>query len=71
VYQEALKREFLEQAIPYEREHALPSPYRCRPLLTTYLPGGFRLFLLPGSGDEPDGSLGRHDKWPRAIDRVE
>ena len=36
VYQEALEREFVEQAIPYEREHALPILYRSRPLITTY-----------------------------------
>jgi len=36
VYQEALEREFVEQAIPYEREHALPILYRCRLLTTTY-----------------------------------
>ena len=36
VYQEALEREFVEQAIPYEREHALPILYRGEPLMTTY-----------------------------------
>jgi GxxExxY protein len=36
VYQEALECEFVEQAIPYEREHALPILYRSRPLITTY-----------------------------------
>jgi GxxExxY protein len=36
VYQEALEREFVEQAIPYEREHALPILYHGRPLITTY-----------------------------------
>jgi GxxExxY protein len=35
VYQEALEREFVEQAIPYEREHALIL-YHGRPLITTY-----------------------------------
>ena len=36
VYQEALEREFVEQAIPYEREHALPILYHGSPLMTTY-----------------------------------
>ena len=36
VYQEALEREFVERAIPYEREQALPILYRSRPLITTY-----------------------------------
>ena len=36
VYQEALERELVERAIPYERERALPILYRGRPLVTTY-----------------------------------
>ncbi|HEY5813001.1 MAG TPA: GxxExxY protein [Terrimicrobiaceae bacterium] len=36
VYQEALERELVERAIPYEREHALPILYRGKPLMTTY-----------------------------------
>jgi GxxExxY protein len=36
VYQEALEREFVEQAIPYQREHALPILYHGSPLMTTY-----------------------------------
>jgi GxxExxY protein len=36
VYQEALERELVERAIPYEREHTLPIHYRGRPLITTY-----------------------------------
>jgi GxxExxY protein len=36
VYQEALERELVERAIPYERERALPILYRGRPLMTTY-----------------------------------
>jgi GxxExxY protein len=36
VYQEALEREFVEQGVPYEREHPLPILYRNRPLITTY-----------------------------------
>ena len=31
-----MEREFVELAIPYEREHALPILYRSRPLITTY-----------------------------------
>ena len=38
VYHEALEREFVEQAIPYERERALPIIYRGRPLIATYRP---------------------------------
>ena len=36
VYHEALEREFVEQAVPYERERALPIIYRGRPLTATY-----------------------------------
>jgi GxxExxY protein len=36
VYQEALEREFVERAIPYERERALPILFHGRPLITTY-----------------------------------
>src|SRR5882724_4530727 len=39
VYQEALEREFVEQAIPYEREHAFPILYRSMPFITTYRVG--------------------------------
>ena len=35
VYQEALERELVERAIPYERERALPIFYRGKPLMTT------------------------------------
>lgn len=36
VYQEALEREFVARAIPYEREHPLPIYYRGVPLNTSY-----------------------------------
>jgi GxxExxY protein len=36
LYEEALEREFVEQAIPYEREHALPIVYRSRPLIVCF-----------------------------------
>lgn len=36
VYQEALERELVERAIPYERERALPILYRGKLLLTTF-----------------------------------
>jgi GxxExxY protein len=36
VYHEALERELVERAIPYERECALPILYRGKPLMNTY-----------------------------------
>jgi GxxExxY protein len=36
VYQEALERELVERAIPYEREHPLPILYRGKPLVANY-----------------------------------
>ena len=36
VYQEALEREFVARAIPYEREHPLSILYRGTPLNTSY-----------------------------------
>jgi GxxExxY protein len=36
VYQEALERELVQRAIPYERERDLPILYRGKPLMTTY-----------------------------------
>jgi GxxExxY protein len=36
VYQEALECEFVQRAIPYERERDLPIVYRGKPLMTTY-----------------------------------
>jgi GxxExxY protein len=36
VYQEALERELVQRAIPYERDRALPILYRGKPLMTTY-----------------------------------
>jgi GxxExxY protein len=36
VYQEALERELVQRAIPYERERDLPILYRDKPLMTTY-----------------------------------
>ena len=41
VYQEALEREFVERAIPYERERAFPIFYHGRALLLNF--GGPRL----------------------------
>jgi len=36
VYQEALEREFVARAVPYEREHLLPITYQGKPLNAAY-----------------------------------
>ena len=36
MYQEALECEFVQRAIPYERERDLPIVYRGKPMMTTY-----------------------------------